>query len=666
MYLRAKIGVICLFAMWASDSRVFGQTPGRPQAPTCSPPDVKFGSRDVGTRTAPVEVTVNNETGSPLRFTAQTTTPDFTVERNACRKDLHSGRSCAIAVSFSPILTGDRQGELQIKYQGVEAGKASAPLKVPLSGTGQVAELSVSPAQVSFPPQRVGTRSAPRTVVLASKKAKINGIVPSGDFLLEAPKFPVTLEPDKPLAVLVRFKPRHRGSASGALTILSTSSENPQSVQLSGSTPCFLEELKPGTDVALAIVICILYWLAMVIVRWHRIAMRARWLLREQILSVKEELNALPVKAEVRALPGGDQAELRAAVCRLLERAQNLIDGPQDQSGSRWANLLFWSRGQEITGWGYVHEAQVRMVPLLPYPTVRARLESAEEQLRLATDAPCRALADEIHRERTSKPHVHFDRLKALLAEALAANYDREDNTFSDLVSWQNKTSWLVGCGLGLILLLTIAFPEHSVLLLVGGAGGLISRLSRSLDRKDVPSDYGASWTTLFLSPVSGALGAWAGILLADLAIKTNVLGSAFAVDWNHPTGPATLAVALVFGFSERLLDSVFDKLEGKALAGQTGAAGAPKPGLAISDPKLPEGKAGKPYGPQQLKATGATGNVKWSVAQGSTPPPAGVQVDPSGKISGTPTTQGEYKFTVEAADDTSKASRELTLKINP
>jgi hypothetical protein len=657
MDLRAKIGVICFVAMLASDSRVFGQTSGRPPAPTCFPPEVKFGSQDIGTRTAPVEVTVSNDTGSTLRFTAKTTTLDFTIEKSGCRGDVVSGRSCAIAVSFSPIATKNRQGELQIAYQGVPAGKPSAPLRVPLSGDGQIAQLSVFPARVCFPPQRVRTRSAPQTIVLASQnEVTINGIVASGDFLLEAPKFPAKVNPDAPLAVLVRFRPKQRGSSSGALSILSTSRENPQSVQLSGSTPCFLKELTPGTDVVLAVVICIVYWLAMVTVRWHRIAMRTRWLLRGQILSVR---------AELEALPGGDQADLRAAVAKLLDKAQNLIDGPPDESGSRWANKLFWSRGQEITGWGYVHEAQVRMVPLLPYPTVRVRLETAEEQLRLATDAPSRALADEIHRERTSKPHVHFDRLKALLAEALAANYEREDNTFSDLVSWQNKTSWLVGCGLGLILLLTIAFPEHSVLLLVGGAGGLISRLSRSLDRKDVPTDYGASWTTLFLSPVAGSLGAWAGILLADLAVKANVLGSTFAVDWTHPTSPATLAVALVFGFSERLLDSVLDKLEGKALAGQTAAASAPKPGLAISDPKLVEGKVGTPY-EAQLRATGATATVKWSVAAGSAQPPDWLKIDPSGKISGTPTTQGQYKFTVEAVDDTSKTSRELTLKINP
>lgn len=96
--------------------------------------------------------------------------------------------------------------------------------------------------------------------------------------------------------------------------------------------------------------------------------------------------------------------------------------------------------------------------------------------------------------------------------------------------------------------------------------GGLLSRLSRSLNRKDVPTDYGASWTTLFLSPVAGALGAWSGILLSGLAVKLNVLGSIFNVDWAEaPCQTMTLAIALVFGFSERLLDTVFEGIEGKS-----------------------------------------------------------------------------------------------------
>ncbi len=236
-------------------------------------------------------------------------------------------------------------------------------------------------------------------------------------------------------------------------------------------------------------------------------------------------------------------------------------------------------------------------------------------------------------------------------------SYHREDNLFSDLVSWQNKASWLVVCGLSAIVALTAIFPDQAILLLVGAAGGLISRLSRSLNRKDVPTDYGASWTTLFLSPVAGAVGAWAGIMIAALAANAKILGPIFQADWAHPAGVGTLGIALLFGFSERLLDSVLDKLEGQATE-----AGAPTT-LAIVDPKLIDGQVNVLY-EAQLQATNATGSVQWSVVPVGAQPD-GLRLDPcTGKLAGTPTRQGTFTFTVEAVDSKSKATRTLTLKI--
>jgi hypothetical protein len=274
-----------------------------------------------------------------------------------------------------------------------------------------------------------------------------------------------------------------------------------------------------------------------------------------------------------------------------------------------------------------------------------------------------------------------------LLAEAFNANFAREDTTFANLVSWQNKASWLVGNGLFLILALTIGVPHHSILFLVGGAGGLISRLARSLDRKDVPTDYGASWTTLFLSPVSGALGAWAGILIAGLAVQLNVLGTAFSqARWDEPCNLPTLALALLFGFSERLLDSVMDKVEAKAVGDQTPAktpppaptpAGiggpAPQPtpqptpaaGLTIPDQALDAGTVGVDYPAKQLNATGNQGTVAWSLPAGSSLP-AGLQLGPDGKLTGKPTGPAidSAGFTVLAKDQNTTATKTLTITI--
>ena len=97
-------------------------------------------------------------------------------------------------------------------------------------------------------------------------------------------------------------------------------------------------------------------------------------------------------------------------------------------------------------------------------------------------------------------------------------------------------------------------------LLMAGAVGGILSRLQRELQRRDVPSDYGLSWSVLFLSPVSGALSAWAGVLLMQSLQKLNVIDLSTLLpadaDLTNPSG-AILGIAILFGFSERLLDRI-------------------------------------------------------------------------------------------------------------
>jgi hypothetical protein len=461
---------------------------------------------------------------------------------------------------------------------------------------------------------------------------------------------PVTLQGD---AALVKAQLTLPASGSQELavsspdhkSILKTQVVHQAAQRLSGG----LCSAAPRDEMWLVIALCVLYWLAMVVVRWNRVARPTRELLSAEITSLETKLGFLNTAAGA------------ANLTRLLGAARSLIG----DTGRTWknalprlANFLFWSRGQEITGWGYVHETETQMAQFLPDETVTAQLQSVQQQLQASSDAPCRALADAIQKELGGASSLAGRR--ALLAEALSAYYQSLDNVFADLVSWQNKTSWLVGCGLVLMIALTGAIPHHSLLLLVGATGGLLSRLSRSLDRKDVPTDYGASWTTLFLSPVAGALGAWAGILVAGLAVKLNVLGSDFDVNWIDPCQmpPLTLAVALLFGFSERLLDSVLDKAEGKALGGSTAdttSTPAKKDGQAApgatpdaAATKLPAGKVNVAYS-AQLQAPAGTGQVTWSLKAGSTLP-TNLTLNGQGLLAGIPTAAGTFPFTAVAA----------------
>lgn len=227
------------------------------------------------------------------------------------------------------------------------------------------------------------------------------------------------------------------------------------------------------------------------------------------------------------------------------------------------------------------------------------------------------ALADRIRQALAADPPVPIGRWKALLYEALGLIYDRKDTTFSTLVSWSNKAMYLVCCGLLLIVSLG-AVLEHGELFLLGATGGLLSRLMRTLFREDVPTDYGASWTTLFLSPVVGALMGWAGILLAILGYEFHILGSALQVDWCNPTSPVALGLAFLLGFSERAFMGILSQLESKVQANSTtsqpasAAATGPGPKVTSIEPNF-----GPAAGGTQVTITGTGFSVGAKVTFG-------------------------------------------------
>ncbi|HEY2327305.1 MAG TPA: G1 family glutamic endopeptidase [Gaiellaceae bacterium] len=68
----------------------------------------------------------------------------------------------------------------------------------------------------------------------------------------------------------------------------------------------------------------------------------------------------------------------------------------------------------------------------------------------------------------------------------------------------------------------------------------------------------------------------------------------------------------------------------------------------AVSTASLPEGTLGAAYS-AQLAATGGKPPYSWSLAGGTLP--AGVALDPTGLLSGTPSVPGDYIVTVEVAD---------------
>ena len=89
-------------------------------------------------------------------------------------------------------------------------------------------------------------------------------------------------------------------------------------------------------------------------------------------------------------------------------------------------------------------------------------------------------------------------------------------------------------------------------------------------------------------------------------------------------------------------------------------------PPLSITTTHLPDGVVNSAYS-QTLAATGGITPYTWALAPGSGPLPPGLDpITPAGVISGTPTTEGTYPFTVQVTDNVlAEATKSLSITVS-
>ena len=466
--------------------------------------------------------------------------------------------------------------------------------------TGAQAQ-TISPDKLDFGAVPLGSTSTQIITLTAAEKAvNVSSIKASGDFSI-APES-CDLKKGGNCAITVTFAPKRSDAAKAAINLVSNDDVAPKSIPLSGQGACSIG----SDDWPYLPWVVVLYMLAFLIVRWHLVARPTRELLNAQIAAVT---NRVEITAGNSAI-----AQTRAPQIKtLLTQAAGLVNR---DLGRTFLDFLFWSRGYEIAAWNCVHEAEERSASIMPVEELRASLERAEAKLRDLNTRVSNALADDIKTALAVTP-APVGRWQALLSEALGIIYDATDTEFASLVSWHNKTVWLLLCALTLILVLSVV-QKNSVFFILGAAGGLLSRLTRTLYRENVPTDYGASWTTLFLSPAVGALMGWCGILLIILGLKMQVLGQMMAVSWCNSTEPVAMGLAFLLGFSERFFDGILKQLEDRAQPQATNpsqpAATTPAVSTTPSPAQLPSPPA---MAPPPLPSAAAVGGQR--SAPGST-----------------------------------------------
>ncbi len=199
------------------------------------PGNISFGSLTVGL-TNTQTVTLSNHGNANLIVTqASVTGSGFADSGINLPLTMAPGNTSAFTVSFAPASAISSAGTLTLK------SNASVPsLSVALSGTGiaQVRQLSANPASLSFGSLALHTSSS-QTVTLTNTgnfAVTISQLNLTGaGFSHSGISLPITLAAGQSTSFNAIFDPTSAGSVSGAATVVSTASNSPESIALSGS-----------------------------------------------------------------------------------------------------------------------------------------------------------------------------------------------------------------------------------------------------------------------------------------------------------------------------------------------------------------------------------------------------------------------------------------------
>ena len=201
-----------------------------------SPSTIAFGTQVVGTTSGPQSTTLTNTGAAPLSVTALTASGDFALSSPDCATlpvTLQPNGVCTLVVTFSPTAAGVRTGTVTIT-DGLGQQFAS------LTGDGAAPGVQLTPANLDFGSQTVGTTSAEQTVTLTNtgtSSLQVNSFIAAGDFAMTSPDcatLPVVLAPGQVCTLELNFTPTATGIRTGFLGVTTSASAGQQFVVLEG------------------------------------------------------------------------------------------------------------------------------------------------------------------------------------------------------------------------------------------------------------------------------------------------------------------------------------------------------------------------------------------------------------------------------------------------
>jgi len=207
-------------------------------AVTLSPNPLNYGPLEVGAISAPLPVSVTNNTTAAIAISSVEITGPFSIANNQCGTTSFAASSlCQVQIEFAPTQAGAATGMLTFTdTQGTQT--------VELTGTGLAPPTDgLNPGSLSFSPTRLGESSSmPVTITntgdlpLTELSLSISS-APASQFEISNPcGSQVAAEHPGICTVTVQFTPTQLGPITGTLTVSDyTTKLDTQSIYLSGS-----------------------------------------------------------------------------------------------------------------------------------------------------------------------------------------------------------------------------------------------------------------------------------------------------------------------------------------------------------------------------------------------------------------------------------------------
>lgn len=193
---------------------------------------LNFGNEALNETSTVKTVTITNSGSALLTISGISSDSTFPISGNTCGAVLGINKSCKVSLTFTPTVLGKLAGTLTFTDNA-----DNNPQTVSLSGTG-VEPATLTPASATYPSQAVGTTSLPKTFTLTNNQSVALfsiAISTTGDFSVSATTCTTSLAGRSKCTIGVTFTPTATGTRTGKLIVSDSTSNSPQTSNLTGT-----------------------------------------------------------------------------------------------------------------------------------------------------------------------------------------------------------------------------------------------------------------------------------------------------------------------------------------------------------------------------------------------------------------------------------------------